>query len=318
MSEHPRPLRKPHWGSSSCLVIEQWKEQVAGLDEVGVCLRYKLDGKLFRRSTRGADQACLTECQFADDAVALASTRQGAEVAIRTYIDVTEGFGLTVSLQKTKLLVTGHGIMSEDTAPITVGEGVIECVDEFPYLGFVVMSSCRLDAEVDKRTANASKAFWTLCCAVFNDSNLTITTKRKIYQACVLSILLYGCECWTPLRRHLNRLNAFHHRCIRTVLGITNRQQWELQITSTLTRDMWGDTDNVTNKIIKRRLEWLGHIACMPDHRTPKLALFGWLPQTRPPGGPRKQWRDQIRHDLKMVQVPEAEWCSEATSSREG
>ena len=57
----------------------------------------------------------------------------------------------------------------------------------------------------------------------------------------------------------------------------------------------------------------------MPDHCTPKLALFGWLPQ-RPPRGPLKRWRDQIRHDLKMVGVPEAEWYSEATStsSREG
>ena len=119
-------------------MVEQWKEQVADLEEVGVCLQYKLDGKLFRRSTRGAGQACLTECQFADDAIVLASTRQGAEVAIRTYIDVA---GLIVSLQKTKLLVTGHG---RDTAPITVGEGVIECVDEFPYLGDVqLQAGCR-------------------------------------------------------------------------------------------------------------------------------------------------------------------------------
>ena len=33
--------------------------------------------------------------------------------------------------------------------------------------------------------------------------------------------------------------------------------------------------DTVADKITKRRLEWLGHIACMPEHRIPKMALFG-------------------------------------------
>ena len=31
--------------------------------------------------------------------------------------------------------------------------------------------------------------------------NLSVVTKRKVYQACVLSVLLGG-EYWTPLKRH--------------------------------------------------------------------------------------------------------------------
>ena len=131
-----------------------------------------------------------------------------------------------------------------------------------------------LDAEVDRRIANASKAFGALRRAVFKDSNLIITTKRKVYKACVLSVLLYGSECWTPLRNHLNRLDAFHHRCIRTVLNITNKQQWEQRITSAMTRQKWGDPDTAADKVMKGRLEWLGHIARMADHRIPKLTLF--------------------------------------------
>ena len=33
--------------------------------------------------------------------------------------------------------------------------------------------------------------------------------------------------------------------------------------------------DTVADKITKRRLEWLGHIARMPEHRILKMALFG-------------------------------------------
>ena len=210
-----------------------------------------------------------------------------------TYVEVSRALGMTVSLPKTKLMVTGYGVTDEDRAPIAVGDGMVECVDQFAYLGSLVSSSGRIDAEVDRRIANASKAFGALRRAVFKDSDLTITTKRRVYEACVLSVLLYGAECWTLLCKHLNRLNAFHHRCIRTVLGITNKQQWEQHITSAMTRELWGDCETVTVKIIKRRLEWLGHVARMPGYRMPKMVLFGWLPQTRPPGGPRKRWRDQ-------------------------
>ena len=40
----------------------------------------------------------------------------------------------------------------------------------------------------------------------------------------------------------LNRLNAFHHRCIRSVLGITNKQQLEQHITSGMTIGICGET----------------------------------------------------------------------------
>ena len=89
-------------------------ERVQYMEGVGICLRYKKDGELFRQSTRSAEQACLT-----DDAAILASTRQGAEQTISAYTctDVANKFGLTVSLTKTKLLVTGHGVTEEEEHP---------------------------------------------------------------------------------------------------------------------------------------------------------------------------------------------------------
>ena len=201
-----------------------------------------------------------------------------------------------------------------EKAPILVGTSMIECVDAFTYLGSVVTSNARMDAEVDRCIASASRAFGALRQAVFKDSNLDITTKRRVYQTCVLSVLLYGSECWVPLRRHLKRLNGFHHRCICTVLGITNLQQWQQHITSQMTREQWGDLETVETKVVKHRHEWLGHLARMPDHRIPKQTLFGWLPQPRLQGGPQRRWRDLIRRDLKAVGVPEEEWYVAALS----
>ena len=300
----------------TCLAVERWLERVKDVEGVGMTIQYKLDRKLFRRYTRNASERRVTECQFADDGALLSSTRPAAEKAVLMYQQTSRNFGLTVSLPKTKHMVTGRMVEEEDLAPIVLDGGEVEAVKEFPYLGSVVDSSGRIDADVNRRVAQASKAFGALRKAVFLDKNLRMATKRKIYNACVLSVLLYGAECWIPLRRHEKKVSTFHHRCIRTILGISNRQQWSEHITMAEVRRRWGDEETVGEKIQKRRMEWLGHLARMPDHRLPKVMLFSWLPQPRPRCGPRKRWRDVVRKDLRDVEVGEHEWYEEATSSR--
>ena len=74
--------------------------------------------------------------------------------------------------------------------------------------------------------------------------------------------------------------------------------------------------ETATEKVTKRRLEWLGHLARMPNQRIPKISLFSWLPQPRPPGSPHKRWKDVIRKDLKEMKIVEEEWFEKATTSR--
>ena len=119
-----------------------------------------------------------------------------------------------MSIVKTKFLAVGCNVSHTDKRPLVVENGVIENVSEFQYLGSMIADNGLIDTDIDRHIANASKAFGALRRAVFNDRVLTVNTKRLIYQACVLSVLLYGCESWTPLRRHLKRLDSFHHRCI--------------------------------------------------------------------------------------------------------
>ena len=300
----------------ACLFVECWTERVAGTAGVGVNVKYKHDRKLFRRYTCNADEARFTDLQFADDAALLATTRAGAEGALYMYIDVAADFGLSVNVSKTKLMVTGRKATADDRALILVGDDRIESVIEFPYLGSVIASPGRMLPDIDQRIAKASRAFGALRKSVFNSRDLRVETKSMVYQACVLSVLLYGSECWTPLRKDLKKLDSFHHRCICTILGISNQQQWAQHITSQSVRQQWRDSEAVAEKVSKRRLEWLGHLARMPDYRTPKISLFSWLPEPRSRGGPRKRWRHVIRADLKDRNISEEVWYNEAATSR--
>ena len=169
------------------------------------------------------------------------------ELSIREYQSTCSSFGLTVSAPKTKYIVSGRMTVESDRESISVEGGDLCCVEEFPYLGSLIAASGRIDVDVlvERRIIRASQAFGALKKSVFRDKNLTLNTKRKVYQACVLSILLYDAECWIPLKMHIQKLNTFHHRsrCLRAILGITNRQQWHERITSAAVRRRWGNEE---------------------------------------------------------------------------
>ena len=78
-----------------------------GVKGAGVYLRCKHDGKLHRRNTRNATETVLTECQFANDASLLTTTKTGARMAMREYTQVARHFGLSKTIAKTMVMAAG-------------------------------------------------------------------------------------------------------------------------------------------------------------------------------------------------------------------
>ena len=132
--------------------------------------------KLFRRFTRNAREALLQKGEFADDVILLACSRAAACAAIRIYIEVASSFRLSVSFSKTKFMVVGSPVAAEEKYPLVVADGFINWVNHFPYLGSLISENGRVYEEVDRRIANASKAFGALQHAVFKDSRLSVDT----------------------------------------------------------------------------------------------------------------------------------------------
>ena len=73
-------------------------------------------------------------------------------------------------------MVVGCDVEECDVQPISVDGGEIEHVTEFQYLGSIIAENGKIDAEIDRRIAIASKAFDALREAVFGDHVLTINT----------------------------------------------------------------------------------------------------------------------------------------------
>ena len=73
---------------------------------------------------------------------------------------------------------------------------------------------------MDKRIGNAVTTLSKLS-KVCENRQPTANTTVNIYTACVLRTRLYGSESWTSYAVQERKLNVFHLRCLRRVLGVS-------------------------------------------------------------------------------------------------
>ena len=90
---------------------------------------------------------------------------------------------------------------------------------KFVYLGSLVHSSTQSSPDISRRNAitcaamqNLDKQIWT--------SRITIPTKLKLYNTCILPMFLYGSECWAVTKRDILKIDALDRWCLRKLLGI--------------------------------------------------------------------------------------------------
>jgi len=111
-------------------------------------------------------------------------------------------------------------------------------------------------------------------------------TKVKIFNGCVKSVLLFGCETWLVTNEIQRKIETFVNRRLRFILRI-----WWPNIISN--KDLWEATghEDINLEIRKRKFRWIGHTLRKEDGEISKAALF-WNPQgNRKRGRPRNCWR---------------------------
>ena len=101
------------------------------------------------------------------------------------------------------------GSLNDNLAPLELDGGVVEVVEQFKYLGSLVhggVVGVKLAVELFKHLG----VFGSLHDSVFTASDLTMETKRIVYQSVVLGVLLYGAETWAFSQNLVGKLDRFH------------------------------------------------------------------------------------------------------------
>jgi hypothetical protein len=87
------------------------------------------------------------------------------------------------------------------------------------YLGSKIDENGGIPLDIQQRINKARGAFSRLK-NIWRASKITLHLKIKLFNACVKSVLLCGCETWFVTNNIMQKLQAFVNRWLRNILGI--------------------------------------------------------------------------------------------------
>ena len=133
----------------------------------------------------------LEDLDYADDLALLSSSASQCQRKINKLKVTAEKAGLKINRDKTKSM----RLNARTQTPLKIGSEVMEDVDTFVYLGSVMTTTGDSDHDIKVRIGKAWGAYNKLK-PIWRSKQLSTKTKVSVYRACVLSVLLYGCESW--------------------------------------------------------------------------------------------------------------------------
>jgi hypothetical protein len=153
-------------------------------------------------------------------------------------------------------------------------------VDRFPYLGDIIARDGSDALAVTARVEAGSKAFGALRGCVFASSSVSKAAKKAVYESMVLSIALYGSECWSLPECSLHQLRLLHAQSLRAMCCVTRKHMWDHRISTQELGQRMG-IDSIDTYIGRRQLRWLGHVSRMDPTRLPRRMLSAWVAHKR-------------------------------------
>ena len=234
----------------------------------------------------------LEDTDYADDFALLSHTEDHMQEKTRKLEENARMVSLKINAKKTKLMY-----LNTERLPVIFVEGKqLDIVDSFNYLGSSITTEGGAERDIKVRIGKARSTFIRLG-NIWKTTTFSTKTKLKLYNSCVLSVLLYGSECWRMTdKKKTSTDSSFHNTCLRKIMKIF----WPNKISNK-------DLHNITNTkdmetlLIQKRWRWLCHVLRKPSEDMTKVALR-WTPEgKRKRGRPKTTWRCTIENEIKEI-----------------
>ena len=198
-----------------------------------------------------------------DDTVIMSCSRDLCYRKMKKVLEFCEQFDMEINVKKTSFFVINR--RPDDCKPLVFGELKIPYKSTYCYLGSFFTDDGKISSvlklHVKSRVSDINK--FVIFCAV--NTSIPFYIKRRIFQSCLLSSLLYGCETW--LTDDIREVEAIYIRMVKTLLSVRAS-------TPSINCLIELGLDDLTTIVKRRRKNFLVKIFHQPDREKPLHALF--------------------------------------------
>ena len=156
---------------------------------------------------------------YADDLILMSESAAGLQKQLDALASFCEERQLTVNLSKTKVVVFEH--RQSDVPDFVLNGAVVERVESYKYLGFVVHATKAMTFGTSFLVAAARKAMFVMRrrCALLGIRGPAM--QWKLFDTLVLPILSYACEVWAVNPNVSEAAEVLHRSFLNHLLRVT-------------------------------------------------------------------------------------------------
>ena len=226
------------------------------------------------RRSRRYPVKVLNDLDFADDIALLESTIPRAQAQLTSTAAAVKDLGLIISVPKTEYMT----VNCHPHPTLQVYGESINHVTDFRYLGSKMAYAA---SDFKRCKALAWSAFWKLE-RLWGSSQLSISTKVKLFNTTCVTILLFGCESWVISHDMESKINTFATSFYRIMLNVKRKDH----VPNTMIYSK-SNTEPLIHHVRNRQLRFLGHILRLPEEEpASRYALYIPPHGNRRPGRP--------------------------------
>ena len=232
---------------------------------------------------------------YADDTLLVSKHLGNLQALLDRIVSEGQRYGLELNWDKTLHMK----IRSAEDFPTPDG-GVIKSVRQAVYLGGLISCDGRATAEVTRRLGEGSQIFAKLE-RVWKHASISSARKIELYEACVVTKVMYSLETLWLLKADRCRLDAFHHRYLRRILGI--QHSYYSRVTNASVLQQAGSC-LLSTRLLQRQKKLYERIGQLPDESFVKRLVCDENGQpilwatSRGRGRPRQQWAQSVYNSM--------------------
>ena len=253
------------------------------------------------------DPEAVNELLYADDTLLVGTDRQTVEKQLACIVQLGSAYGLEMNWQKVELMTARcDGAIDGPTG------SAIKRKESIVYLGASICSDGGTDAELARRLGLAEAEFRKLS-QVWAHAGLSPKEKYEIYDACVLSRLLYGLHVIWLRQVARRKLDGFHARCVRKILKISPSYYSRISNADVLEQLR---APTLSAMLLDRQLGYFGTLARRPNSCPVRRLVFEddlslkCFAGTRRRGRPKAEWAAELYKHVRQMCGTHADFCT--------
>ncbi len=151
-----------------------------------------------------------------DDTVLLSTTRRGMEVKLAVLNAFCRDYVMVINESKTKFFVINEN--ETDVLAFALGELRVSWCDLYVYLGCMFTSDGSVTSAIAAHAQAKMCHVLKFCSFLKKNFEVPFYVKRKLYEAALMSSVLYGCESW--LNGDLRPVIKLYNWGLKQLLGV--------------------------------------------------------------------------------------------------